>query len=312
MVATERHPNSKTITIFRAGSTLSRAQGTEVDDFFSENKISVGSYFDSVNSQKVGTGLSFEEEKLLLPHILNVEPSDKDFRMLVANFYSEILTPIPHGRGQELEVGLESNNDKPVGKDNMPIKIMDYIRYRHALGHPWMAPTKEVADGDQTKQYYIFDKARLQKKAREKGISFDAAMEIYLQVKKEPEVIDQMLVLLGTDPRTFTGTNAGELKAESLRDKISEHPERFIEVYKKGDLDIRAWLAGMINTKVLKEVGARIIDAETDKLIGNNLEEAIYYFKDEENEQTVSALKARYQEAMAATVVPNKKKTVIK
>ena len=72
--------NSRKITIYRSGSFLSVAQGKDVQDFFSSSKRSIGSYFESGASRRIGTGLSFDEEALLLPHILDVPAEHTEFR----------------------------------------------------------------------------------------------------------------------------------------------------------------------------------------------------------------------------------------
>lgn len=311
MANTSKHPNSRTVTLFRAGSILSRAQGAEVDDFFSSSKQPIGSYFDSVNSLKVGSGLTFAEEELLLPGIIDTPASDKDFRKKVTDFYSDLTTPVPHGTGTVLEIGLESSNDIEVSKKNMPLNLMDYLRYRHALKHPWVAENQDKAKGDQTIHWYIFDKYAMQAKNTKRIKEQDAAMQVYLKIKNDPAIVDQVLTLLGIDPRTFIGPEKEGLKIEALRNKLETDPIKFTSVYEDGNLEIRYAIQTMINVRVLKQVGSRLIDAETEKIIGNTLEEAIYYFLDDEKSDEVVTLKARMQEAMEKEPVIEKRKTVL-
>src|SRR6187551_879291 len=145
------HANSKKVTIFRSGSFMSRAQGADTDEYFSMGKVSVDSYFEKKDSRRVATGLSFEEEELLLPSFVDASPQEREFRKNVSAFYTDISTKIPYPGGITLEIGLSSNNDKPVSKDNMPLDTMDFIRWRHAKGHPFMAASKEEAEGNQMK-----------------------------------------------------------------------------------------------------------------------------------------------------------------
>ena len=306
------HPNSRKITIYRTGSFLSRSQGAGVDDFFSASKQSIGSYFESGNSQRVGSGMTPEEEALIMPDILHIDTADREFRKKVGEFFTDLTTSVPHGTGVTLEVGLKKNNDSSVAKDNMPINLMDYVRYKHAVGHPWVGSSKEEASGDQTITFYIFDKSALQGKATNKRKDVDAAMQIYLKVKEDIRIVDQLLTLLGIDPRVFLGPNAGELKVEALRDKVEADPKKFAEVYGEGELEVRYDITSMINTGVLKQLGTRIIDVETDKLIGNSIEEVVYWYKDEDNSQQVIVLKARLQEALLKEPAkPTVRKTVL-
>lgn len=299
-MSSKTHPNSRIVTIFRAGSILSRAQGPAIDDFFSSSKQSIGSYFDSTQSQKVGSGLSFAEEKILLPNIIDTPADDKEFRKKLTEFYTDLTTAVPHGTGVQLETGLEESNDKPVSEKNMPLDLMAYIRYRHALRHPWVAGSREAAAGNQMKHYYIFDKTNVQNKNTRKVKELDAAMQIYLKIKSDINVVDQMLTLLGVEPREFTGKDADDLKVEKLRTLAEKDPEKFQTTYESEHLEVRYWIKTMISTKVLKEVGTRIVDPESEGLLGNNLEETIWYFRDDQNSEHVVTLKARMQEALAA------------
>jgi|SRR6186713_86408 len=306
-----QNPNSRLVTIFRAGSHLSRAQGAEVDDLFMDSKQGIGSYFDSVNSQKVASGLDFKEEALLLPLIIDVPADDREFRKKLTDFYADINTNVPFGKGVTLETGLTESNEKDVSKDNLPIKLIDYLRWRHAQGHPWVAASKEQSSGDQTYQFYMFDPASIQGKNTKKLKEQDAAMQIYLKIKHEPETIDQMLTLLGIEPRAFIGKNKDDLKVEALREKLMSEPEKFTQIYTQGDLDIKYWIQTMVATGVLKEIGGRFINAETDKLEASNLEEMVWFFKDEANSDKVTVLKARMQEALAQMPALTKRKTVV-
>lgn len=303
------HRNSKTVTIFRAGSFLSRAQGKEIEDFFSTSKKSIGSYWESTSSKKVGTGLSFAEEAILLPMVLDVPAEDREFRKKVTQFYVDIDTQVPHNTGRTLEIGLELDNDKPISidikdmsKSNMPINIMDYIRYKHAIGHPFVAKSKEEADGNALIEFYIFDKTEVIKKNTKKSDERDASMQIYLTIKPDPTKVGMMLTLLGIDPREFTGPTAEDLKIDALRKQSETNPKGFIETYQNTDLETHYWIRTMVNTGVLKVIGNKYFDAETNKLIGNTLEETTFYFKDEENSDMVVSLKARIQEAIKKPV----------
>lgn len=298
------HPNSRTVTIYRAGSMLSRAQGPEIDELSANSRQSIGSYFESPGSMKIATGLSLAEEKILMPKVINIPADDRDFRKAVNDFFTDITTMVPHQRGVELEVGLLENNEHVISEDNLPINIIDYIRYRHAKGHPWVAENHETAKGDQTKQYYIFDKYNIQHKNSKRMKDEDAAMTIYLKISKDMNIVDQMLVVMGVDPRSFVGPQKDSLKVAELRNLAKDKSEDFIKAYTEEDLELRYTIKSMLKLGVLKEVGSRIIDAETDALIGNTLEETIWWFKDDGNSDSVVVLKARMQTAMETAPLP--------
>ena len=295
--------NSKQITIFRAGSFLSRAQGKDIEDFFATSKKSVGSYFEGVSSKKIGSGLSFTEEAILLPKLIDVPGEDREFRKKVTQFYVEIDTQIPHNTGRVLEIGLELDNDKPVtedlkdpSKNNLPINIMDYIRYRHAIKHPQVAESKELAEGNGLIEFYVFDKSAVTKKNSKKAEEKDTAFQMFLEIKSNKNKVDMMLTLLGKDPKEFSGNDADTLKQIALRTEAETNPKTFVDIYQNNDLETHYWIKAMVNDKELKILNGKYFDAETDKLLGNSLEELTALFKDEENSDIVVLLKARLQE----------------
>lgn len=298
----EQHEHSKKVTIFRAGSFLSRAQGPNADLYFASSSRSIGSYFQNQNSSRIASGLTFDEENLLMPLILSVPVTDREFRKEVAKFYIDINTKVPYSTGLELEIGLEKGNDVPLSADNLPIALSDYLRYRHAKGHPEVASNKEEADGSSLISYYIFDASEANKENTRKTDIADAAMQIYLTIKPDEKKVTMMLTLLGIDPREFTEPNKVDKMTTALRTQAEEKASRFIEIYKDAHLETRYWITTMINTGLLKKIGTKHLVAETDKLLGNTMEETIYYFKDEANSDMVGALKAQLQEHMKKVI----------
>ena len=300
-MSTATHPNSRKIVIYRSGSFLSRAQGKEIDDFFAMSKKSIGSYWENVSSKKIGSGLSLAEENILMPFLVDADADDKEFRKKVGAFFQDIDTKIPYNTGLTLETGLLLSNDKPVffskepEKNNMPIELMDYVRYRHALKHSKVAASKEHADGSARYEFYIFDKSETLKKNTKKSEEKDAALSIFLTIKPDIKKVEMMLTLLGHDARIFEGN--ADAMIDKLRTESETRCKVFIETYNNTELEINYWIRTMLNTGVLKNIGPKYFDAETDKLIGNSLEETVYYFKDEENSDVVVSLKARMQEA---------------
>jgi hypothetical protein len=293
----EKHPNSKVITIFRAGSYLSRVQGKDIEDYFADSKVSIGSFYESENNPTIATGLSFPEQKLLLPTFVDEEADGRDFRKKVSAYYADLDIKLPF-KGLQLEIGLEVDNNGAVTEKNMPLDISDYIKYRLARKHPHMAPSKESADANPIYQYYIFDKEAVVAKNANKTKELDDAMKLFFKIENDPQQIRQFLSLSGKDPREYPAKDRDTLLKAALRDIVTQKPARFIELFGQEDIEIRYWITAMIRTKVLTQLGERIqvTNSKPAKLIGKNLEEAIAYFLDEENEDYIAGLKALQQE----------------
>ncbi len=307
----DKHANSHRITIFRTGNFLTKTQPKEVASFLSQSRESIGSYFEKRTSPKIGSGLSREEAELLMPEFIDRVPGDREFNEKVTEFFRDLLTPVPFNGGIELEIGLTTNNEKPVSKDNMPLNASDYIRYRHALKHPFVAASKEEAAGNPLKKFYIFDPLNVQNKNFKANVAKDAAMTKYLQVKEDQKQVDMMLSLLGIDVREFTGKDAASSKLAKLRTLVETESDKFNAVYDEGDLEIRATIANMVRFKVLKQIGKRYVVTESNEEIGATLDEAIYFFKDDTNSDKVIVLKALEQEEMTKPVTPIQKQTQV-
>lgn len=284
--------SSKKVTIFRAGSFLSKAQ-TGLEDFFSQSSVSIGSYWESVGTKRVGTGLSFEEEAVLLPLILDTPAEDRDFRKSVTKFYVELDTKVPYQTGITLEVGLLQDNSKPLSKDNLPINVMDYLRYRHALKHPQVAKSKDNAEGNGLIQFYIFDKSSVLESNKKNMDILDSALVNYSKVKKDADKVNKLLTLLGTDHRAFETDSDRVL---GLRKLVEAKPDEFNTIYTDNELDFKYSIQAMVNTGVLKQIGEKYQDAETKKFVANNKEELLVLMQDEKQSDLVVLLKARLQE----------------
>ena len=79
----------------------------EVADYFAMSYRAVGSYYKTTGKQ-FGTGLTREEENILLPEVIGYYPdSDKrEFRRGVGEYYRNINTKIPP-EGLRLNISLE-------------------------------------------------------------------------------------------------------------------------------------------------------------------------------------------------------------
>lgn len=297
-----KSPNSRIVTLYRKESFIMGAQVGKAPDFVAQSKQSIGSFWYSSDSKTQGSGLDFEEQKLLMPLIVDCEPTDRNFRAKVAEYFASIKTVIPYGKGKSLEIGLEKSNKEPLSQDNQPLDVYDYITYRHAIAHPLVAATKQEADRNMLKQFYIFDPQAAEDREVKENTSKDAALEQYLLIKKTPEKVDMLLTLLLQDPRTFTGKNADALKIEKLKELAQSNPAKFVSTFKDKFFEELYVIKTMVNTGVLNRVGENIIDIDTGETIGHTSQEAVAWFRDKANSERVVILKAKMQEAMTKPV----------
>lgn len=308
MTTDKQHPNSRKITIFRANNFVQNAQKDEaVADFMSQSSKSISPYWQSNTGKVIGSGLSIPEQNLLLPHLIQIEADDRTFRAEVFKYFNGLSTKIPFSTGKDFEIGLETDNDKPISKDNMPINIEQFVRYRHAKNHPWVAGSKSEAEGNQLKYFYIHDADLQLKEDSDKLVIQDEADEIWLKVKNQPQKITMLLTSLGYDERDYLGRNGETRKQNDLREFISKDADKFLKVYRDDKFETKYWLKAMVKADVVQEVGTSFVIRETKKLLGRSTDETVLFLENPDNADTVSYLKGATQDALKKPRVLRKK-----
>lgn len=268
----------------------------EVKAWLGQSYRGIGPYF---KDKATATGLTFEEQRLLLPELLGIEASDKDFRRTVNRFFDELVTSVPKD-GLQLQIGLEDDN-LPLSATNMPINIMDYIKYRHIKGHRDVAMNKPEAEKTYGKRFYINDPEKASAAAISLNDLEDEAAVIYMKYKDDAIKTDQILTMLGVNI-THLKHEEKILKLKGLSQKnfkLSEADQKeafnkFIKVAQDKDLEYKYLIQEMIGAQYLKRVGNNILYAESGKIVGDNMEDAVLYFKNPKNSRELNLLKAEY------------------
>lgn len=303
-----KHENSKVVTIYRSRTFANEAQ-KGLEDFFAGATKSIGSYWESTNSKIVGSGLSITEQNILMPLLIDLPVEDREFRKKVKEFFEEMVTKVPYKDGVTLEIGLEESNDKKLSATNLPIKLMDYVRWRHASGHPEVARTRDEAEGNQLKKYYIYDPNTIKQKSNSLRDARDKAMEYYLVIKKDEAKVDNYLALLGEDPRAYADFDDKlEVLTKLVNSTEIEAVERFTALYEDPKTELKALVEKMVIMGILKRIGNRYLIAETDRILGDGLEEVLLELEDEaKNGELITVLKSQLQEKLKAKVALKRK-----
>jgi hypothetical protein len=294
------------ITIFRTVGFFGSSQ-PGAPAYLANSKQSIGGYWASATSKAIGTGMTPTEIQIVLPLVIDVEATDRDFRKEVKAFYEGLETKVDYTRGVELNTDLHDDT-KPLSKDNLPNEPMDYIRYKHALGHPEVALSLEASKGNSIKKFYVHEpgvvkdlKAGLRKRK-------DEAMQAYINITGKPEKVDNVLALLGKDPRSFKDDSE---KLEFLQGRatsiVLEELDTFITTVADKQLETKGFIQKLVTTGVFKTIGTRYMVTETGTIVGNDLEETILELEDEEkNSQLIVSLKAKLQDEMKKKISAGK------
>ena len=311
-MSTSSHPNSLKVTIFRANNFVQSAQKDEaVADFMSQSSKSISPYWQSNSAKVIGSGLSIAEQELLMPYLIQIEKDDREFRTAVFKFFNSLSTKIPFSTGKDFEIGLEKSNTEPLAKDNMPLDIEQYVRYRHAKNHPWVAGSKSEAEGNQLKLFYIHDADKQHKEDTDKLVIQDEADEIWLKIKNQPQKVTMLLTSLGFDERDYLGRNGETRKQNDLREFINKDAIKFLSVYRDDRFETKYWLKAMVKASIVEEVGTSFVIKENKKLLGRSEMETVLFLEDPENADTVSYLKGATQDVLRKPrTTANRKKLV--
>jgi hypothetical protein len=297
MLKQSNHENNKVIAI-KSKLPIAHEAQKELEEWFKETRRSIGSYYRGGGSKKSGSGMETWEEDIVMPIVLGMQLTDKDYRGEVDLYFTNMNTRVPYPEGAVLQVGMTEDNDKPLTfKDangekviNTPLNIEDYIKYRHATKHPEVAPSEDDK-GATIYKYYIEDKNLTKLRARKGEDLVDTALEYFLDVRRTPKEVAMHLTLLGTNYTTIDKEDRGsKLKSLILEGKA----EAFITNYKDADNLIKFDISNYVRTKVITKEGSRyIFDGEQ---LGVSEKDFVEFIKDENNNHIMALVKARYQE----------------
>jgi hypothetical protein len=289
---------SKIKKIFRSPNVMETAQNDpEVKRWLGAAFKSVGPYF---KNKSVGTGLSLDEQKLLLPDYLSIEVTDRDWRKTVETEYHNFYTRVDED-GLVLETGLE-NDEEPLSATNRPLVLKDYLIWRHIIDHPEVAKNKVEAGRYQDKRFYIHDPEAISEENIELAQLADKAMQTYFRFKDDEIKTDQILTLMGARTENLRFEEK-QLKLRELANPKhgdneymqKETLKRFIKIAEDKDKEIKFLIKELVGLQYLRQVGAQgYVFAETGAKVGDTTEEAVLFFTNPKNAKELNLAKAQY------------------
>tara|TARA_R100000544_G_scaffold36543_1_gene25066 strand:- start:1846 stop:2658 length:813 start_codon:yes stop_codon:yes gene_type:complete len=234
-----------------------------------------------VNRQPL-KGFTAAEEKKYMDGILDVSPSHVDWPKHSKEFWAELTIPVGF-TGIELEIGKN--------EDDMPLNVMDYIKYRFAVKHPHVALTKEEMDSTFSKKFYIQDLTRDDKvKNNEIQLKKDADKE-FIKSSSNMESMKRIL-------RLMSNTNPDRMTIEQVENALYElknsNPKKFLRISTDKNLELKSEIEEMVTAGVLRKIGNQVIFI--DEVLGETTDDTIVYLKDKKNSGTLTILRAKLKE----------------
>ena len=175
--------------------------------------------------------------------------------------------------------------------DGSPINTMDYIYYKWCLKHRHVATSEEEMKLDSNKRFYIYDPQKdLLKKNAKVQVRKDADKE-FIKLTGNVEKMKMLLrVLVDGDPERLS-----DMEIENtLYDYKGSNPEKFLKYCMDDNLEVQAEIEEMVSKDVLRRIGNQVIFQ--DETIGEDMKDAIVYFKNKKNSGQINTMRARLKE----------------
>lgn len=270
----------RTITIFRKRS---ERYSPEQDALASKR---IGSFLTSSGQPFVP--LSQEEQKKLMPLVLDMASDEIQFRKAVRDFWSELTIQVP-AEGVVLDITTD--------KDGVPLNIEDYLKYRLAAQHPKVAQPGEPSEGENLR-FYIVDPHLERVNDLKKLKSEEKAMEAYLKVTANESKMRNAVAVL--DPSVLRPEELAidDLKL-ILKQQLADNPDRLLAVLEDKYLVEKALVTKALSLSILTKVGNAIMMGE--EKYGDSIEEAAIFLNDKVNSIHLLSVK-EHLKAMDAVV----------
>ena len=254
-----------------------KANATNLPDHvYAEAKRKIGSTFGA--NGDINTGLSFGEQKKWLPGIIGVDSKDVNFQKEVKKYFQN-LTILVENSGTKLEVGLDQDGD--------PINLMDYVRYKFACAHPYVAENEQAISTNRRYKYYIYDTEIEKVKKLSNVKKRKEAYKEFIKLTADEAKVNQLLMVYGYSPKSMDLAQ----REITLETELDADPTQFLMYAQDKNIEHQAFIQDCLTHDVLRQVGNTYLNG--DEAIGDSLEEAVLYLKDKKNSSVYTTLKAR-------------------
>jgi hypothetical protein len=222
-----------------------------------------------------------EEVKLLCKH-LGLKENDPNLSKELRAWWADLRVEIDSD-GKVLNITTDDKGD--------PASVYDYLIYKWALRHRFVGKDREDMLNSPNKMYYIYDPDVELKYQNNKVKIIRAAYEQFIKISENEDKLDLVIkVLTDSDPNDMSM----EQKQNYTNQLIENDPESFVAVVTDKNIEIKALISDLVSLNVINKISNQYWWIE--EKLGDDLGEAVLYFKDKKNSETVTRLKAKLQE----------------
>jgi len=233
--------------------------------------------------KKIAKGITQEEEDYLLPLILETNRNDPNYFKEVKNFWNTVSASVKYSTGITLDVSTD--------QDGHPINPKDYILYKRALISANVAKSREeVNKGNYW--FYIHDEEESKIKTNASIKALTTATQLYLKYDEDEPTIDMLLWMFGENPALYEDFVS---KKNELFEYIKGSPEKFIDYCQDPNLTIKSEIYAMIYAGIIRKAGDTML--YSDYTLGDNMQDAVAFFKDGKSSQIVNNMKSELKKA---------------
>jgi len=227
-------------------------------------------------------GLSSEEEEALMPTLLGIDAKDPTFHDQIRRYWLDKRLKVP-SEGIVLNITLRNKESDKIPD---PVNLKDYIDYRWAIAHKYVAKEKEDMKSHQ--MFYIYN-PEIEKVKKNEG--FAVKRKAYIVLDKMQKDVDKMRMILSiledVDVKSLDDIDV----ENTLIQSIEKNPNNFIKVAEDKHLEMKAFVTKLISKGILSKIGNSIYFID-DKL-GGDMNETILYLKDKANSSVLMKLKEK-------------------
>jgi hypothetical protein len=270
-----------------------------IPEEFKQDKVCIlGSYNDK--NGNVFRALNYAEEDKWMGELVSLKPSDVGFREAVKTWYKNIRIKVTPD-GVELEIGEDAAGN--------PLNLEDWVKYKIAKAHPWMASNEKECIGTEHLQFWFED---LEADSKSKSDKLELTTKAHVELAQLVEDTEKMDWVIRTIITKYPklGALSDLIKLEPTKKKLKigevilEDPAYFIEITSDKDLMYKAEIASMLSAGVLNEEGNRYLNGSENL---GSLEGTIAWMKDPNNAVEYAILKARLEQFGTPIAVKSKK-----